>query len=93
MGKSDLGSYHFTYSPLNKNRPIYSLILGSQVTIVLSSDAAVKELLDKRSAIYSSRPDMFLAQTIASGRLRFSLMVRFKIWTNPTNFRALFLLG
>lgn len=60
--------------------PIYSLILGSQVTVVLSSDAAVKELLDKRSAIYSSRPDMFLAQTIASGRLRFSLMPYGETW-------------
>ena len=35
--------------------PVYSLILGTKTTIVLSSGEAVKELLDKRSAIYSDR--------------------------------------
>ncbi|KUI65817.1 O-methylsterigmatocystin oxidoreductase [Cytospora mali] len=60
--------------------PIYSLILGTQVMIVLSSDVAVKDLLDKRSAIYSSRPDMFLGQTIASGGLRLTLMPYGDTW-------------
>lgn len=60
---------------LKKNRPIYSLILGSQVMIVLSSDVAVKDLLDKKSAIYSSRPESFIGQTIVSGGLRLTLMV------------------
>lgn len=46
--------------------PVYSLILGTKVMIVLSSDQAVKDLLDKRSGIYSSRPDLYLGQ-IASG--------------------------
>lgn len=54
--------------------PVYSLILGTQVTIVLSSDQAVKDLLDKRSAIYSSRPDMYLGRVV-SGGLRMVLMV------------------
>ncbi|KUI60217.1 Fumitremorgin C synthase [Cytospora mali] len=68
------------YGALNQNRPIFSLVLGSQVIIVLSSDVAVKDLLDKRSAIYSSRPDLFLGQTIASGGLRFSLMPYGDTW-------------
>ncbi|RYC55237.1 hypothetical protein CHU98_g10974 [Xylaria longipes] len=51
----------------NEYGPIYSLILGTQVMIVLSSDEAVKDLLDKRSGIYSSRPDMYLSQKIKYG--------------------------
>lgn len=54
--------------------PVYSLILGTKVMIVLSSDKAVKDLLDKKSAIYSSRPDMYLGQ-IVSGGLRTVLLV------------------
>ncbi|KAF4461531.1 cytochrome p450 monooxygenase [Fusarium albosuccineum] len=43
--------------------------------IVLSSDEAVKDLLDKRSGIYSDRPETFIGQEIASGGLRLVLMV------------------
>lgn len=56
--------------------PVYSLILGTQVMIVLSSDRAVKDLLDKRSSIYSSRTDVYLGN-VASGNLRVVLMVTF----------------
>ncbi len=45
--------------------------------IVLSSDVTVKDLLDKRSAIYSDRPDMFIGQKIASGDMRLVVMVRY----------------
>jgi len=55
-------------------RPIYSLILGTKVMIVLNTDQAVKDLLDKRSNIYSSRPEMYLGQVI-SGGLRVLLLV------------------
>lgn len=55
--------------------PIYSLIVGTQVMIVLSSDTAIKDLLDKRSAIYSSRPEMYVGSTLASGGMRMLLMV------------------
>ena len=55
--------------------PIYSLIVGSRVIIVLSSDQAVKDLLDKRSGIYSSRPEMYLGSKIVSGGFRVLLMV------------------
>jgi hypothetical protein len=48
--------------------------------IVLSSDEAVKDLLDRRSSNYSDRPDMFIGQTIASGGLRLVVMVRVCYW-------------
>ncbi|KAF2195125.1 cytochrome P450 [Zopfia rhizophila CBS 207.26] len=54
--------------------PIYSLILGTKVMIVLNSDVAIKDLLDKRSGIYSSRPELYLGQVV-SGGLRMLLMV------------------
>lgn len=54
--------------------PIYSLMLGpTKVMVVLSSDTTIKELLDKRSGIYSSRPDMYFGQ-IVSGGFRMLLM-------------------
>ncbi|KAJ5482591.1 hypothetical protein N7475_001403 [Penicillium sp. IBT 31633x] len=59
--------------------PIYSLILGTKVMIVLNTDQVVKDLLDKRSNIYSSRPDMYLGQII-SGGLRVLLMEYGDTW-------------
>lgn len=56
--------------------PIYSLILGTKTLIVLSSDEAVKDLLDKRSGIYSHRQEMYIGQTLCSGDLRLLMMVR-----------------
>jgi hypothetical protein len=50
-------------------------MLGTKVMIVLSSDEAVKELLDKRSGIYSDRMDMYIGQTLCSGGLRLLMMV------------------
>jgi hypothetical protein len=55
--------------------PVYSLMLGTQVMIVLSSDQAIKDLLDKRSAIYSSRPDMYIGGVVCNNK-RMVLMVR-----------------
>ncbi|KAK2057163.1 cytochrome P450 [Colletotrichum caudatum] len=59
--------------------PVYSLILGTKVMIILSSDRAVKDLLDKRSAIYSSRPDIYLGN-VASGNLRLVTMNYGETW-------------
>lgn len=61
--------------------PVYSLILGTKTMIVLSSDVAVKDLLDKRSAIYSARQDMYIGMTLCSDNLRFLMMVRYLVWT------------
>jgi cytochrome P450 len=59
--------------------PVYSLILGTKVMIVLSTDQAIKDLLDKRSNIYSSRPDMYLGQVV-SGNNRMLLMEYGDTW-------------
>jgi hypothetical protein len=50
-------------------------MLGSKTLIVLSSDVAVKELLDRRSAIYSDRPEAYVGQDLCSGGLRMLFMV------------------
>ncbi|KAK4184938.1 cytochrome P450 [Podospora australis] len=54
--------------------PVYSLILGTKVMVVLSSDKAVKDLLDKKSNMYSDRMDMYIGQTLCSGDLRILMM-------------------
>jgi Cytochrome P450 len=56
--------------------PIYSLMLGTQVYVVLSADYVIKDLVDKRGPIYASRPDLYIAQHILSGGLRVLFMVR-----------------
>jgi hypothetical protein len=56
-------------------RPIYSLIFGTKTYIVLSSPTAVKDLLDKKSNIYSSRPEMYLGHDIVGQGRRFVTMV------------------
>lgn len=56
--------------------PVYSLMLGTKCLIVLSSGDAVKDLLDKRSNIYSHRHEMYIGQTLCSGNLRLLMMVR-----------------
>lgn len=50
--------------------------MGTKVFIVVSLDQAVKELLDRRGAIYSSRPENYFAQDVFSGGMRVALMVR-----------------
>lgn len=55
--------------------PVYSLILGTKILIILSTDVAVKDLLDKRSGLYSHRPDLYIGQTLCSGNLRVLMMV------------------
>ena len=54
--------------------PIYSLILGTKTLVVLSSDKAVKDLLDKKSGLYSHRQDMYIGQDLCSGGLRVLMM-------------------
>ena len=39
-----------------------SLKLGTQDMIVLSSDKVVRDLIDKRSGIYSGRMDVFIRE-------------------------------
>ncbi|TVY51099.1 Cytochrome P450 monooxygenase patI, partial [Lachnellula cervina] len=60
--------------------PIYSLILGTKTYIILSTPTAVKDLLDKKSNIYSSRPDIYLGQDVVSDGLRFVTMKYGPMW-------------
>jgi hypothetical protein len=64
-------------------RPIYSLILGTRKVIVLNTDQGVKDLLDKKGSIYSSRPDSYITD-IATGGLSFAMMVRYTTWLDRT---------
>jgi hypothetical protein len=61
-----------------KYGPIYSLMLGTKTMIVINSGHVVKELLDKKSAITSARPDLYFGQTLMSGGKRMVMMVRIK---------------
>ncbi|KAI0866598.1 putative cytochrome P450 [Xylaria cubensis] len=54
--------------------PVCSVMLGSKVLILLSSDNAIKEILDKRSSVSSDRMDLYMGQTLASGGLRVLMM-------------------
>lgn len=68
--------------------PIYSLMLGTKCLVVISSDEAVKELLDRRSRIYSHRQDMYIGQTLCSGGLRVLMMVRPRVSVLPNELDA-----
>ncbi|KAK6382768.1 hypothetical protein LTS17_003437 [Exophiala oligosperma] len=62
--------------------PIYSLILGSKTLVVLSGDKAVKDLLDKRSGMYSHRQEMYIGQTLCSDNMRMLMMGYTPQWRN-----------
>jgi cytochrome P450 len=60
--------------------PIYSVQLGTQTQIVLSSDQAVKDLIDKRGHIYSSRPETYIAQNVLSNGNRIAMLPYGATW-------------
>ncbi|KAL7622129.1 hypothetical protein AAE478_007631 [Parahypoxylon ruwenzoriense] len=78
LGNIHLMPSHDTHIQLQKwaeqYGPVYSLILGTKVLVVLSSDQAVKDLLDRKSALYSHRQEMYVGQQLASGGLRLLMM-------------------
>ncbi|KAM7189090.1 O-methylsterigmatocystin oxidoreductase [Naviculisporaceae sp. PSN 640] len=51
-----------------KYGPIYSVIAGSRVMVFLNEPQVVKDLFDKRGAIYGSRPDLYLSR-LSSDRM------------------------
>ncbi|KAJ7589603.1 cytochrome P450 [Mycena floridula] len=59
--------------------PIYSLKVGSGTAIVLSSVAAVKELMDKRSASTADRPPNHMVHVITGG-LNLGLAQYTEVW-------------
>ncbi|KAI5246852.1 cytochrome P450 [Aureobasidium subglaciale] len=60
--------------------PIYSIMVGSRPIIVLSSAEVVRDLLDKRSAIYSDRPSAYASNHIAISKLRLVFMPYTPLW-------------
>ncbi|KAG9945351.1 cytochrome P450, partial [Aureobasidium melanogenum] len=60
--------------------PIYSIMVGSRPMIVLGSVEVVKDLLDKRSAIYSDRPEAYAAKHIPTSKLRIVFMPYTPLW-------------
>ena len=50
-------------------------MMGASVAMVITSDRVVKDLLDKRGDIYSSRKETFITQIITGGN-EFVFMVR-----------------
>jgi hypothetical protein len=49
-------------------------MLGSKTFIVLNTPTAVKDLLDKKSSIYSTRPDLYMGHEVVGAGQRFVSM-------------------
>lgn len=59
---------HFQFTKWAKQYGgIYSLKLGTGNAVVLTDRRLVKELVDKKSAIYSERPRSYVAELISGG--------------------------
>ncbi|KAL6716882.1 hypothetical protein ACLMJK_004794 [Lecanora helva] len=63
-----------------KYGPIYSLQFGPTTLIMLGTHDAARDLLDKRSAIYSSRPKLFMVGEIVSKGFRTLLLPYGQRW-------------
>lgn len=59
---------------------IYCTKSGATTFIWLSSPQKVKDLIDRRSAIYSSRPPLPLTSDVLSGGRRVAFMPRNNMW-------------
>jgi hypothetical protein len=55
-------------------------MIGTKTLIVLSTDQAVKDLMDKKSNIYSSKPDLYVSQDLISGGYRMLFMKYDQQW-------------
>jgi len=60
--------------------PIYQVQLGRRKIIVLGTAESAMELLDKRSAIYSSRPRQIMTSELVSRGLRLTFMQYGDLW-------------
>ncbi|SCZ89951.1 BZ3500_MvSof-1268-A1-R1_Chr1-3g01685 [Microbotryum saponariae] len=60
--------------------PIYTLKLGSQTVVVVGRAPVAMDLLDKRSAIYSSRPRLIMTSDLVSRGLRMTFMQYGDLW-------------
>ena len=61
-------SAHFQFSQwANQYGGLYSLKLGTGTAVVITDRRLVKQLIDKKSALYSDRPKSYVADLISSG--------------------------
>ncbi|GAB7330838.1 hypothetical protein MBLNU13_g02377t1 [Cladosporium sp. NU13] len=61
-------SAHFQFSEWAKQYGgLYSLKLGTGTAVVITDRRLVKQLIDKKSALYSDRPKSYVANLISSG--------------------------
>jgi cytochrome P450 len=58
----------------------FTIMLGNKRMIVLNSPRIVKDLIDRRSNNNSSRPEMYIGQTLISGGYRIVLMQYDERW-------------
>ena len=61
-------SAHFQFSEWAKQYGgLYSLKLGTGTAVVITDRRLVKQLIDKKSTLYSDRPKSYVANLISSG--------------------------
>jgi cytochrome P450 len=68
------------HSALSATGPIYTLRLGLSTVLVIGRAPTALALLDKRSAIYSSRPRMVMTSELVSRGLRMTFMPYGDLW-------------
>jgi cytochrome P450 len=73
--------------------PIIGLHLGPQKVVVLNSWQAVRDLLDQRGAIYSSRPDIPIVQHVLPGDVHLVFMKHDRTWRRARKTIVDFLAG
>ena len=81
-----------TYAAWSKQYgPVFSLRVGLDTIIMLGTHDAARDLLDKRSNIYSSRPRLVMGGECVSKGLRTLLMPYGQQWRNHQRLQASFL--
>jgi hypothetical protein len=58
-------------------------MLGTKTMMILSKDTLVKDLVDMRSTIYSTRPDLYIGKML-SGGLRMAMEVLIATGAKPS---------
>ena len=76
------GSYFAFTEWANKYGGIFSLKLGSGTAIVLTDRRLVKQLIDKKSSIYSNRPHSFVSHDLITGGDHILIAHYGKNWQN-----------
>ncbi|KAJ7508828.1 cytochrome P450 [Mycena galericulata] len=73
-------SWHIFTAWKSKYGPVVHINIGRQEVIILNTYEAAAELLEKRSAIYSGRPRLYVAGQILTNNLFFSFLGYGDLW-------------